>query len=113
MIAGVRALGSVGAVDYLVRHLRDLYAQVGTSGFSMVIRSTFDGETLVESELACPLGYTRSRGRCCALVTIHRLPAISSIALCMRAFMWNRRCRDTDAQAPRTPMSAPETRRGC
>lgn len=54
VIAGVHALGSVGAVDYLARHLPDLYADVGTSPFSAVIRSSHDGETVLESELVCP-----------------------------------------------------------
>ena len=54
VIAGVHALGSVGAVDYLTQHLPDLYADVGTSRFSAVIRSSHDGETVVESELECP-----------------------------------------------------------
>lgn len=54
IIAGVHALGSVGAVDYLSKHLPDLYASVGTSPFSAVIRSSHDGETVLRSELACP-----------------------------------------------------------
>ncbi|GGQ70240.1 hypothetical protein [Couchioplanes azureus] len=54
VIAGVHALGSVGAVDYLVRHLADLYGQVGTRPFSMVVSSDHDGETVTRSELLCP-----------------------------------------------------------
>ena len=53
VIAGVHALGSVGAVDYLRRHLSDLYADVGTQRFSMVIASDHDGETVTRSELLC------------------------------------------------------------
>lgn len=54
VIAGVHALGSVGAAAYLARHLKDLYAQVGTRRFSMVVTSDHDGETVTRSELLCP-----------------------------------------------------------
>lgn len=54
VVAGVHALGSVGAVEYLAHRLPDLYAQVGTKRFSMVISSEFDGDTVVRSELAWP-----------------------------------------------------------
>jgi hypothetical protein len=54
VIAGVHALGSVGAVDYLARNLPDLYAQVGGERFSMVVGSDHDGETVTRSELLCP-----------------------------------------------------------
>ena len=50
VIAGIHALGSVGAVDYLARHLADLYATVGEQCFSMVVASTHDGETVIASE---------------------------------------------------------------
>jgi hypothetical protein len=42
IIAGIHALGSVGAVDYLARHLPEVYRTVGTARFSMVTRSTHD-----------------------------------------------------------------------
>ncbi|GGM49875.1 hypothetical protein GCM10011608_38450 [Micromonospora sonchi] len=54
VIAGVHALGSVGAVDYLAQNLPDLYAQVGTRPFSMVVASDHDGETVTRSQLLCP-----------------------------------------------------------
>lgn len=54
IIAGVHALGSVGAVDYLTRHLPELYAEVGTRPFSMVIGSDHDDETVTRSEPLCP-----------------------------------------------------------
>jgi hypothetical protein len=53
VIAGVHALGSVGAVDYLTRNLPDLYAKVGTRPFSMVIASDHDGETVTRSQPLC------------------------------------------------------------
>ncbi|BCJ66251.1 hypothetical protein [Polymorphospora rubra] len=53
VVAGVHALGSVGAIDYLSRHLSDLYAKVGTRRFSMVIASDHDGETVTRSEPLC------------------------------------------------------------
>jgi hypothetical protein len=54
VIAGVHALGSVGVVDYLARHLGELYAEVGTKRFSMVITSEHDGDRVLRSEPACP-----------------------------------------------------------
>lgn len=53
VIAGVHALGSVGAVDYLARNLPELYQQVGTNRFSMVVASDHDGEAVTRSELTC------------------------------------------------------------
>jgi transcriptional regulator with XRE-family HTH domain len=53
VVAGVHALGSVGAIDYLRRHVAELYAQVGTHRFSMVVASDHDGETVTRSELLC------------------------------------------------------------
>jgi hypothetical protein len=54
LIAGVHALGSVGAVDYLVRHAAKLYREVGDRPFSMVTASRHEGEDVVESEVLCP-----------------------------------------------------------
>jgi hypothetical protein len=54
VIAGVHALGSVGAVAYLRAHLPELYAQVGTHRFSMVVGSDHDGEVVTRSEVLCP-----------------------------------------------------------
>lgn len=53
LVAGVHALGSVGAIDYLRRHVAELYTQVGTQRFSMVVASDHDGETVTRSELLC------------------------------------------------------------
>lgn len=54
VIAGVHALGSVGAVDFLARELAQVYAAVGTGRFSMVISSEHDGERVLRSEVVCP-----------------------------------------------------------
>ncbi|BBH66463.1 hypothetical protein ACTI_31480 [Actinoplanes sp. OR16] len=54
VIAGVHALGSVGAVDYLIKNLADVYSAVGTKRFSMVVGSDHDGEQVVRSNLVCP-----------------------------------------------------------
>jgi len=54
LIAGVHALGSVGAVDYLVGHAREVHREVGDRPFSMVTASRHDGEQVVESEVLCP-----------------------------------------------------------
>jgi hypothetical protein len=53
IIAGVHALGSLGAIDYLSGALPELYAAVGTKPFSVVIRSEHDGDRVVRSEPAC------------------------------------------------------------
>ncbi|TDD74833.1 sigma-70 family RNA polymerase sigma factor [Actinomadura rubrisoli] len=44
-IAGVHAIGSLGAAHYLNGHLAELYDQVGTDLFSMVITSDHDQAT--------------------------------------------------------------------
>jgi hypothetical protein len=49
VIAGVHALGSVGAVEYLRRNLAELYATVGDAPFSLVVTSTFDGTTVKDT----------------------------------------------------------------
>jgi hypothetical protein len=54
LIAGVHAIGSVGAVHYLTRHIAELYAQVDADPFSCVIRSPFADATILSSEMACP-----------------------------------------------------------
>lgn len=54
VIAGIHALGSVGAIDYLSRELPEVYAAAGTQRFSMVVRSQHDGDQVVGSELVCP-----------------------------------------------------------
>lgn len=54
LIAGVHALGSAGAVDYLVGHAAEVYRRVGDRPFSMVTASRHDGERVVESEVLCP-----------------------------------------------------------
>lgn len=52
VIAGVHALGSVGAASHLRTHLPLVHAQVGIDDFSMVIRATFDGLTPLTTEAA-------------------------------------------------------------
>jgi hypothetical protein len=54
LIAGVHAIGSVGAVHYLAGHAAEIYDAIGTHHWSAVIRSHHDGATIVESEIACP-----------------------------------------------------------
>lgn len=50
VIAGVHALGSIGAVEYLGEHLADLYDRVGTQRFSMVVRSRFTDDKVTETD---------------------------------------------------------------
>jgi hypothetical protein len=54
VIAGIHALGSLGAVDYLTNHLTDLHSRVGLNRFSMAVRSEHDGEAVIMSEPICP-----------------------------------------------------------
>lgn len=54
LIAGVHALGSVGAVDYLIGHAAEVYRRVGDQPFCMVTASRHHGEQVVESEVLCP-----------------------------------------------------------
>lgn len=49
VIAGVHALGSIGAVEYLTRNLATLYHDVSDTPFSLVVSSTFDGTTVTET----------------------------------------------------------------
>jgi hypothetical protein len=42
-IAGLHALGSIGAAHYLSEHLPDLWAEFGDTSFSMAITGEFDG----------------------------------------------------------------------
>ena len=54
VIAGVHALGSIGAVDYLAAELPPLYAEVGPSPFSMVIRTEFKGTEPISHKVLAP-----------------------------------------------------------
>lgn len=42
-IAGLHALGSLGAAHYLTEHLADLWASYGDQPFSMAVSGEFDG----------------------------------------------------------------------
>jgi hypothetical protein len=50
-IAGIHAIGSLGAANYLTGHLAELFAQTGDQAFSAVIRSSHDGLEITGSEL--------------------------------------------------------------
>lgn len=50
-IAGIHAIGSLGAAHYLTSHLADLFAHTGPQPFSVVIRGWFDGLTISGSGL--------------------------------------------------------------
>lgn len=51
-IAGIHAIGSLGAAHYLTSHLAELFAQTGDQPFSAVVRASFDGLNITGSELA-------------------------------------------------------------
>ena len=53
LIAGVHAIGSIGAVHYLRTNLIGLHHEVGDRQFSMVVSSTHDGQQILTSEAAC------------------------------------------------------------
>jgi hypothetical protein len=44
-IAGLHALGSIGAAHYLTEHVPDLWSSFGEQPFSMAVTGTFDGLT--------------------------------------------------------------------
>jgi transcriptional regulator with XRE-family HTH domain len=50
-IAGLHAIGSLGAVDYLAGHATELVQQVGNRPFSMVVRVEYDGLTITDTEV--------------------------------------------------------------
>jgi hypothetical protein len=51
-VAGIHAIGSLGAAHYLTTHLGDLYQQVGQTSFSLAVRATYDGLKITGTELA-------------------------------------------------------------
>jgi hypothetical protein len=46
-IAGIHAIGSLGATHYLTTHLAELFAQAG----HVAVRASYDGLTITGSEL--------------------------------------------------------------
>lgn len=55
VIAGIHAIGSVGAATWLSEHLPELYGKVGSDRFSMAIRSEYDESAqIISCELAIP-----------------------------------------------------------
>lgn len=50
-IAGLHAIGSLGAIDYLANNAAALHGEVGDHGFSMVIRADYDGLTITGTEV--------------------------------------------------------------
>ena len=53
-IAGLHALGSVGAAHYLTEHLPDLWGKFGERSFSMAVTAEFDGLTPVSTSVLIP-----------------------------------------------------------
>lgn len=51
-IAGIHGIGSLGATHYLRAHLADVFRQAGQQPMSLVVRATYDGLTITDSELA-------------------------------------------------------------
>lgn len=50
-IAGLHAIGSLGAVAYLASNATELYGEVGESGFSMIVRVEYEGLTITDTEV--------------------------------------------------------------
>ncbi|MBN9800578.1 hypothetical protein DMP15_25465 [Pseudonocardia sp. UM4_GMWB1] len=53
-IAGLHALGSVGAAHYLTEHVVDLWAELGEESFSMVLSGEFDELTPTTLKVLAP-----------------------------------------------------------
>ena len=53
-IAGLHALGSVGAAHYVTDHVPDLWAEFGSRSFSMVVLGEFDGQTPTKLSIVVP-----------------------------------------------------------
>jgi hypothetical protein len=53
VIAGVHAIGSLGAVTWLREHLAELHSTTEGKAFGMVIGSTYDGLTITSTEVLC------------------------------------------------------------
>ncbi|GAA5156398.1 MULTISPECIES: hypothetical protein [Amycolatopsis] len=51
-IAGVHSIGSLGAADYLVKNLADLFAKTAETPCSLIVRAGYDGLDITHSELA-------------------------------------------------------------
>jgi hypothetical protein len=53
-IAGLHALGSIGAAHYLTEHLPELYAEFGDASFSMAVTTEFDDLTPISTTVLFP-----------------------------------------------------------
>lgn len=57
-IAGLHAIGSLGAVHYLRQHLAEIYNSIGEESCSFIVRANYDGLQVTSSELvAGPFGW--------------------------------------------------------
>jgi hypothetical protein len=50
-VAGIHAIGSLGAAHYLTGHLPDIFAQTDRASCSFVVRCAYDGLTIMGSDL--------------------------------------------------------------
>lgn len=55
LIAGIHAIGSLGAATFLEEHAASLYAQAGVRNFSAAISCRFDGSTITHTDLVTDL----------------------------------------------------------
>jgi hypothetical protein len=50
-IAGIHAIGSLGAAHFLIGHTAELFHQVGDRSFSLTIRASYEGLMITETKL--------------------------------------------------------------
>jgi hypothetical protein len=50
-IAGIHGIGSLGAAHYLMAHLAELFTDVAEQPCSLVVRASYDGLTITDSQL--------------------------------------------------------------
>ena len=50
-IAGIHAIGSLGAAQFLTAHAAELFQQIGDKPFSLAVQATYEGLTITGCQL--------------------------------------------------------------